>query len=235
MDIIETISNISNHKYQKINSNQYEQGNPYIKSCMEVKNNYIKIPNISSNNMDTLLPKNICNIVQFRTVFDKIIFHFDNILTIDNLFDYKNRFFDTISDDIYKSVSKRHNMLKKSMFSFVHESEYKIPDNKDVMLLLSSIINYNIIVIHENVYIKYCTKSDNRTITIDKHTNGKVYDDIASAEMELVHMNKYELLDFNSMKLSELKEYVQKNKIEVDSGIKKKEALIKYLSTQIKN
>lgn len=115
MDIIEKISNISNHKYQKINSNQYEQGNAYIKSCMDINNTYLKIPNISSNNHDTL-PKSICDIVQFRTVFDKIIFHFENILTIDNLFSYKNRFFDTISDDIYKSVSKRHNMLKKVCF-----------------------------------------------------------------------------------------------------------------------
>ena len=46
--ILDRISSINSHNYQKINSNKYQQGELYISSIVKRKeNDYIRIPKVS--------------------------------------------------------------------------------------------------------------------------------------------------------------------------------------------
>ena len=221
MDIIESISNISNHKYQNIVSNMFQQGLPYVKSYVQFNNGYVKIPKVEP-------------VVIFKTIFEKFVYHFDNMLTIDNLSEYKNRFFGMISEEVYKSVSRRHNILKKDTFSFIHETEFKIPTNKDVIMLMCSIIKYNVIILEKKMYTKYILDDNYKVLLISNVDNGVIYDNVVEVEMKLRSDHKYENVDFASMKLSDIKEYIKINNIEISKDIKKKEDIINHLS-EIKN
>jgi len=221
MDVIEAVSNIDNHKYQNVITNDFKQGSKYIKTNFS-NNNYVKIPRINSK-------EKIKNIVKYTTVFDKIVCNFDNMLNIDNITEYRNRFFDLISDDVYKSVSRRHNILKKDLFAFVHETEFVVPKNNEVIMLLGTIIKCNIIIVYNKNYNKYEISTNDRTLVIDKDNNGKMYDNVLIAEMELITNGLYHNVDFSNMKLTEIKDYIKKNNINIDENIKKKNDIIEYL------
>lgn len=222
MDVIESISQIDNHKYQNVITNDFKQGSKYVKTDFNNKNNYVKIPRINSK-------EKIKNVVRYTTVFDKIVCNFDNMLNIDNITDYRNKFFDLIAEDVYKSVSRRHNILKKDLFAFVHENEYVMPKNNEVIMLLSTIIKCNVIIVLNKSYNKYEIKTNDKTLVIERDGNGKIYDDILIAEMELISNNIHHNVDFTNMKLTEIKDYIKKNNITIDQDIKKKSDIIQYL------
>lgn len=222
MDVIESISQISNHKYQNVITNDFKQGSKYIKSEFNKKNNYVRIPRNNSK-------ERIKNVVKYTTVFDKIVCNFDNMLNIDNMTDYRNKFFDLIAEDVYKSVSRRHNILKKDLFAFVHETEYVVPKNNEVIMLLSTIIKCNVIIVLNKSYNKYEFETNDKTLVIERDGNGRIFDDILIAEMELITNGIYHNVDFTNMKLTEIKDYIKKNNITIDQDIKKKSDIIQYL------
>lgn len=222
-ETINKISNISGHRFQKVNTNKYEQGNIYdICKESDVKNNYVKIPRVSNI---SLLEEGC------KTIFEKIFFVYENGRVIDNK--YKEIFFNTISDNVYKSISKRHNMLKKSMFTFIYDSDYTLPDSKDVIMLLSDILKMNILITFGKTYHKYSEEFD-RTLILRKDKNTVIKESLLEADMELVSEGYYRDADLDNMKMIEIKEYVKQYNIVIPITVKKKQDIINIIKEYIK-
>ena len=221
--IFDRISSINTHNYQKINSNKYQQGEMYISSIVKRKeNDYIRIPKVSQG---------FFNKETYKTLFEKLVIVYENQYNID-MNEYKQKFFDSLSNDVYKSISKRHNVLKNNMFDFIFDTEYHIPMNKDVLTLFSNILKKNIIVIEKKEYVIFGSTFDT-TLVIDPK-NTRVFDGIEFAENQLIQEGYYEHIDFNNIKMTELKNYIEKYNIQIDKTIKKKDELIEKIK-EIKN
>lgn len=221
--IFDRISSINTHNYQKINSNKYQQGELYVSSIVKRKDNdYVRIPKVSYNPLNKEI---------YKTVFEKLVIVYENEYNID-MNEYKQKFFNMLSNDVYKSISKRHNVLKNSMFEFIHEREYKLPTNKDVLRLFSNILKKNIIVIAQRDYHVYGTQFDN-TLVIDPK-NTRLFAGIEFAENKLIEEGYYEHIDYTNIKMTELKSYIDKYNIQIDKNVKKKDELIEKIK-QIKN
>ena len=109
-EIFDRISSINTHNYQKLNSNRYQQGEMYISSIVKRKeNDFIRIPKVSHNPLNREV---------YKTLFEKLVIVYENQYNID-MNEYKQKFFNSLSNDVYKSVSKRHNVLKNNMFDFI--------------------------------------------------------------------------------------------------------------------
>ena len=217
MEVLKRVSSITCHKYQKLNTNGYEQGNPYIMNANNIssKNTFVKIIKHSKTPVkeDT-----------YKTIFEKLVFIYEagNMMDVR---EYKAKFFSSISDEIYKSVSKRHNVLKKEFFEFVNDTEFRIPKNKDIFILMSNILRNNIIILNEKDYHKIIDASFEKTIVISKSIT-RVFETLNEAEMKVIDEGYYEYVDLDAMKMTELKEYTQKYNLIIGSDVKKKADLI---------
>ena len=221
--IFDRISSINSHNYQKINANKYQQGEMYISSIVKRKeNDYIRIPKVSHNPLNKEI---------YKTLFEKLVSVYENQYNID-MNEYKQKFFNSLSNDVYKSISKRHNVLKNNMFDFIYDTEYKIPTNKDVLTLFSNILKKNIIVIEKKEYFIFGLTFDTTLVIDPKHT--RFFDGIEFAENQLIQEGYYEHIDFNNIKMTELKNYIDKYNIQIDKTIKKKDELIEKIK-EIKN
>jgi rhodanese-related sulfurtransferase len=194
--------------------NGYEQGNPYIIDTRS-DNHFVRIPKVSK--MPVLEET-------YKTVFEKLVFIYENGNMID-IREYKQKFFNSISDDIYKSLSKRHNVLKKDFFEFVNETTFVLPKNKDILVLLSNILKNNIIILNDYDFHKVCDESFDKTIVISSKKT-LVFNTLQEAEMSVVGDGYFEYVDVDGMKLTELKDYIQRYKLNIGDGVKKKADLI---------
>lgn len=217
------ISSINTHNYQKINSNKYQQGEMYVSSIVKRKdNNYVRVPKLSHNPSNT---------DKHKTLFEKLVMVYENGYNID-MNEYKQKFFNSLSNDVYKSISKRHNVLKNSMYDFIYETEYKLPTNKDVLTMFSNILKKNIIVVYKKEYHMYGTKFDSLLVIDSKNT--RLFDTIELAENQLIQEGYYEYIDYTNIKMTELKSYIEKYSMKIDKNVKKKDELIDKIK-EIKN
>ena len=167
----------------------------------------------------------------YKTLFEKLVIVYENQYNID-MNEYKQSFFNSLSNDVYKSISKRRNVLKNNMFDFIYDTEYNIPTNKDVLVLFSNILKRNIIAIDKKDYYIYGSSFDT-TLVIDPN-NTRFFDGIEFAENQLIQEGYYESIDFNNIKMTELKNYIDKYNIHIDKTMKKKDDLIEKIK-RIKN
>jgi hypothetical protein len=220
MNAIKDIGVHSTHKFQKIMSNKYVQGEPYVTKELKITNKYINIPKISS----------VSNFQNKTSIFDKLAFFSENGIIMD-LPLYKDKFVKSISDEIYKSVSKRHGVLKKDMFAFVYDTEFIRPINKDVITLFSNIFKKNIILIFNKDFHTYTSDYDT-TMVIGVDTI-YIEDSFECALFNLQTKGLFQYHDLNNMKITELKEYAKTYNIDITNA-KKKCDIIKLLQ-DIKN
>ena len=233
MDIISIFENkASLHKFQKIIPNSYEQGNEYMISKNHFNNAYIRVPKtISAKRVNTL------QLQSLNTLFEKILFIYENGVVLD-FEKYKNLFYNSLSDDVFKSVSKRHQLLKKDMFAFVYDREIKLPSNKDVLKLLSNILNVNIVLcVNKKEYLINEVKNVNKSILVcieDINLEEKTYDSLERCVYDLNFKELKEYRNYKELKLPELKEYALLYNINIQS-LKKKGDILEAIEKEIKN
>ena len=98
--------------------------------------------------------------------------------------------------------------------------------------MFSNILKKNIIVIEKKEYFVYGSSFDT-TLVIDPKST-RIFDGIEFAENQLIEEGNYEHIDFNNIKMTELKNYIDKYNIQIDKTIKKKDELIEKIK-EIKN
>lgn len=212
--ILDRIEGINFHKFQKQQINIYEQGNKLDRKTNNDDNRYVSVPKI----MNLHVKKNN----EMKTVFEKIVYIYENGEQAD--VKYKEKFYRSLSDEVYKSVSKRYNILKKNMMEFIYETEYALPIQKEIVVLLCNILKSNIVITLGNEYYKY-VEGFEKTILIDERKSC-VYDTQDLCEMDLASKGYYENVDLSKMKLFDIKRYIEKYKMVMPDNIKKKEDLI---------
>ncbi|QOI90175.1 hypothetical protein QKU58_gp156 [Pyramimonas orientalis virus] len=223
MDSIKRIATVTAHRYQTIHCNHFEQGNPYdVYDSKNEKNTFVRIPKVSQNPLREEI---------YKTLFEKLVFIYENGNMMD-IQQYKNKFFNSVSDEMYKSVSKRHNVLKKDMYAFINETEYIVPKNKDVLVLLSNILQNNIFVVVGNQFHKISDKFE-RTIVVTSKTT-TIFGSVTAAEMTIVGDGLYESVDLDGMKVVEIKEYAKRYNLQLDETVKKKVDMIGKLKELMK-
>lgn len=219
--VIDKIATINFHKFQKLNSNGYEQNGNKFNSCIENKkqNSFVTIPRTRSS-----VSSQYDNYDAMTSVLEKVVFLCENGERADVA--YKERFFESISDEVYKSVTKRYHMLKKNMFEFIYETKYALPAQKEIIFLLCNILKTNLIITMGNEYYKYVDDAHEKTILINDRKS-RVYDSCEMCEIELSAKGYYEHLDLDKLKVSELKEYAKRYGMDLSEvGGKKKDDLI---------
>lgn len=233
MDIISIFEKkVLVHKFQKIIPNIYEQGHDY-KICQEKqsKNTFIRVP----KNITTI--KNDNTLQSSKSVFEKIAFIYENGIILD-FEKYKNIFYNSLSNEVFKSISKRHQLLKKDMYTFVYDREINLPNNKDIFKLLSSVLNINLVFcISDKEYHFYKTENNYKTILIcikDISIEEKKYDTLENCIYDLNNKGLKEYKNYKELKLPELKEYAIFHNINIKT-IKKKADIIELIEKEIKN
>ena len=234
MNIISIIEEIiSKHNYQKIIPNNYEQGNNYVGQVSDNIPNNRFIPytrnNYTTINREKKKPyETTNNTLALKSVFEKILFLYENGAILD--FDqYKIHFYNSLSDDVFKSISKRHQVLKKDVYTFVNDNEFGYPKNKDVLKLFSTILNVNIVIcINEKQYISHKNDNHDKTILILNSDKSKFLEErIYSTYEEMLHdilLHKYtEYKNIADMKVHELREYVKDLDINITACKTKKD------------
>lgn len=221
--LINRIQQIDKHNYQKIMSNDFQQGCKYepLMTNQTKSNKYVRAVNVSLNKHEVEKEVYIC-----KTLFEKLVSVFENIYLLD-MTEYRGSFFNSISMEMYKSVSKRCNVLKQHMFDFIYETTYKLPPSKDVLVLFSNILKKNIIVVYEKDFYVYNAVFE-ATITITSSTTN-VHDCMDSALYELTNRGYYEYIDLNTAKVGELREYIKRYNLNVEESVKKRSALIERI------
>ena len=202
------ISTITNHDYQKIASNMFEQGNEYIINKVNTKNVYIQ-------------PKK-CSTMKPNTIFEKLVEISEKNNTIDFM-QYRKTFLDTLSIDFLKTISKRVCVLKKDLHEFVFDTSYKIPENKNVMHIFCNILNKNIIVVYHNNFELYKNKNTVDETIVLYNNYYREYNNVNMAKYRLIEEQKYEIVNFDNLKVNELKEYAQIHNIDISEYKKKKD------------
>lgn len=219
--VIDRIATINFHKFQKLNPNGYEQNGNKSNGCIggnKKQNSFVTIPRARGS---VTSQDDIYDVM--TSVFEKVVFLCENGERAD--VPYKVRFFESISDEVYKSVTKRYHMLKKNMFEFIYETKYALPAQKEIIFLLCNILKTNLIITMGNEYYKY-TDTYDKTILINDRKS-RVYDSCDMCEMVLSGKGYYGHLDLDKLKVSELKEYAKRYGMDLSevSG-KKKEDLV---------
>lgn len=241
-------SNVFYHKFQTIVPNKYEQGNPYVTSKFKnTTNDYLKFTvkktkttNINNKTSHTFPSKSSSfdRIVQRKSMFEKIAFAYEGGAILD--FDkYKTVFYNSVSDAVYKSISKRHQLLKKDLYAFINETEFVIPKNKDVLSLFSNVLSTNLMIcINKKIYMKFENPKWSSTVVVftDAPTDSDCvhYRNILEATLKLGEAGMHEYKEYKDMKIAELKEYADNLGI-VDVKNKKKNELIEAIHAIYKN
>ena len=231
MNIVQIVSNIKDHKIQKLLTNSFEQGNQYVQhsSLMSVTNKFIEIPDTKCAPSSAASPG--AAFQSAPSIFDKVAMMMENGVILDKL-TYKNAFYNQITNDIYRSVSKRHVALKKDLFEFVFDDTYKLPANKDVVRLFQRVINMNVVIcVSDQWFGTYMNDGAETGLTVvvrEPSSFATPYDSFSAAKEVLVREGLREKRDFVSMKVSELQAYVQEYHIDV-SGLRKKQDIIEKL------
>ena len=237
ISVIDKIATINFHKFQKLNPNGYEQ-NDNPAGCIggggssKKQNAFVTIPRTRSSGASQEDSDDV-----MTSVFEKVVFVCENGERADVA--YKERFFRSISDEVYKSVTKRYHVLKKHMFEFIYETKYALPAQKEIIFLLCNILKTNLIITVGNEYYKYAEDAHEKTILINNRKS-QVYDSCEMCEIELSAKDYYEHLDLDKLKVTELKEYAKRCGMDLSEvGCKKKEELVanikKYKDAKNKN
>lgn len=216
--VIDRIAVIDFHKFQRLNTNAYEQGSGDLDVSRNKQNSFVSIPRTKPPTRSRENEEDV-----MTSVFEKIVYVYENGECADVA--YKKRFFESISDEVYKSVTKRYHMLKRNMFEFVYETKYALPAQKDIIFLLCNILKTNMFITMGNEYYKYTDTYDKTILIHDRKS--RVFDSCDLCEMELSSKGYYEYLDLDKLKLGELKAYAQRYGMDLSEvGGKKKEDLV---------
>lgn len=240
MNIISIIEGIvSKHNYQKVNPNKYEQGNKYVGQVSDNIFDNRFIPYTRNGSTTVKREKNrhfetTKNTLILKSIFEKMLFLYENGVILD-FNQYKNHFYNSLSDDVFKSISKRHQVLKKDVYTFVNDNEFCLPKNKDVLKLFSTIMNVNIVIcINEKQYIAYKINNYDKTILVLNNEKCKFLEDkIYTTYEEMLHdllIHKFtEYKNIADMKVNELREYVKELDINI-TGCKTKKDIIESIT-----
>lgn len=235
MDIVPIVNNIKScHNFQKLFPNHYEQGNVYDKCCQYQfeNNNYVRFvkPNHRSTGRVSC-PKPLRPTHNPPTsLFEKLVYIHESGVIM-NFVEYKNVFYNSLSNEIYKSVSKRHQLLKKDMYTFVHDIDFVLPTNKDVLLMMSQILAANIVVlVSSREFVCFRNTKVDRSILLVNHNvtaNNTLKDDLYPTFEALFGtmcaLNYVEFKNVTDMKIAELKTYASSLGINLVALKKKKE------------
>ena len=219
--VLDKIEAINYHTFQKLQKNGYEQGSKLEDTTKTNKENkYVFVPKACCKQEQKPISIDI-----MKTVFEKIVYICENGEEAD--VKYKERFYRSFSDEIYKSVSKRFNILKKNMLEFIYEKDYVLPKQKEIIFLLCSVLKTNIIITIGKEYYKYHEQFEKTILVNEKESS--VYSSCEHCEMDLACKGYYENVDFNKMRLLDIKMYIEKYKIQIPETLKKKEEIIRRI------
>ena len=249
-------SQVFDHKFQRLTPNKYEQGNEYVVSKNKCNNRFINIPrynasrsesrngpvngsrNVPVGNGSRNVPlqsngsRNVNKFLIQKTLFEKISFVHERGRILD-FSEYKNIFHNSLSDDVYRSVSKRHQCLKRDFYAFIHETEFVLPKNKEVLRLFSNVLNTNLMVcLNKKMYVNYSNPKWDNTI-VASVDDSVLYKCELEATMELAEKGMCEHTEYKDMKITELKVYAEKLGVDIKS--KKKAELLELIADIYKN
>lgn len=234
-------SQVFNHKFQRLTPNKYEQGNDYVVSKNKCNNNrFINVPrNAIGRDASRNVPQRGSisdgsrnKFLNQTTLFEKISFVHERGRILD-FAEYKNIFHNSISDDVYRSVSKRHQCLKRDFYAFIHETEFVVPTNKEILRLFSNVLNTNLMVcLNQKMYLNYSNPKWDNTIVVSIDDSA-LYKSELEATMKLTEKGLCEHVEYKDMKITELKAYAEKLGIDIKN--KKKAELLELIADIYKN
>ena len=220
---MEVISNITNHDFQMIKSNKFEQGNSYLVHAKSNKNKFFSIP--------TNMKKDVG--ISVQTLYAQLVPIIENKYIVD-LDDYTLNFKKLINNEILKTITNRYNVLKKDLFSFIDEKTYKIPSNPDVMKMFCTLCKCNFIVISvekKNTFHMFTANDYAKTYVLSQNSQ-TIFDTLEEGVYSMREKGLYEVVNFEKMKLSELMEYAHKSNINL-KGFKKKQDVLNEISKKL--
>jgi hypothetical protein len=219
------LEKINHHVFQPIKISSYEQGNEYHQK--PVKNSYIQVATTLSNNNQSA-----------RAIQP----YFNLILEVEeghNVIDYakvKKEFFENVSTEVLKSISKKHVVLKQDLFDFVYNTEVDVPKNKNVMDLVCVLNKKSYIIVKGNRFNVYINDDHQETVILYDKSNEYCVrmPNVHEGKVLLIAKGYIENVHLKALKLVDLKAYAFSNGITIDN-LKKKDEIVDTIERYIKN
>jgi hypothetical protein len=223
--ILAEIGTIDHHVFQHINTNEYEEGNSYVRKG--ISNTFVEFK-------------------QSKKIIAKSASYFNQILEIEeghNVIEHdkcKKSFFDNLSNNVLKNVSKKHVILKQDVYEFVYSNDNMIPANRNVMDLFCMLNHKSYILVKNKMFytFKFGDEYQETFVLYDKPPSHEVvfhkFQTVAEAQSNLTNSGYIQNVILKNLKLAELKAYANLHNIKIEH-LKKKDELIDHIDTYIKN
>lgn len=219
------LENIDHHMFQPIKTTTYEQGNEYRQKL--VKNNYIQVATT------TLNKKQLVKAIQpyFNLILEVEEGH--NVIEYANV---KKKFFENVSTEVLKSISKKHLVLKQDLYEFVYNTKVDVPKNKNVMDLICLLNKKSYIIVKGKRFDVFINEDYQETVILYDQTDEYYVrmPNVHDSKVLLIAKGYIENVHLKALKLVDLKAYALSNGINIDK-LKKKDEIVDTIDRYIQN
>ena len=147
--------------------------------------------------------------------------------------EYKDRLSDLITDDILKSVTSKHRMLRGLVLDELDKRRFS-PPSKEVARVLAKMVAFNLIVVDAkrlSFYTAAAAADIQKTVVIGDLPM-EMYESPAIARSTFENSPFAEELPFKTMKISELRSYAERALRSKEEASGKREDLIRRLEVR---
>jgi hypothetical protein len=223
--MVDMFKGIDAYKINPIHKNRFEQstaskepdGVPRVKPCFFLPR---KETGVSAKRAP---PKRVPNIVEVLAVI------LEGHSLVDHT-EYKDRLVELITDDILKSVTSKHRVLRGLVLDELDKRRFS-PPSKEVARVLAKMVGFNLMIVDAkrmSFFFAEAAADIPNTVVIGDLPM-ELYRSPAEARSTFENTSFAEELPFKTMKISELRAYAEKALSAKEEALGKREELVRRL------
>lgn len=223
--MVEMFKSIDAYKINPIHKNGFEQS--FVSNCIDrdapVKTCFFLPRKEDGVSAKRAAPKKVLNIVEILAVI------LEGHSLVDHT-EYKDKLSDLITDDILKSVTSKHRVLRGLVLDEFDKTRFT-PPSKEVVRVFAKMVAFNLMVVDAkkmSFYIAEAGVDIQKTVVIGDLPM-EMYESLAIARSTFENSPFAEELPFKTMKISELRSYAERALVSKDEASGKREELIRRL------
>lgn len=223
--MVDMFKGIDAYKINPIHKNRFEQSASFeaVDCAPRVKTCFFLPRKENGVSAKRALPKKVPNIVEVLAVI------LEGHSLVDHT-EYKDRLVELITDDILKSVTSKHRVLRGLVLDELDKRHFS-PPSKEVARVLAKMVGFNLMVVDAkrmSFFFAEAAAKISKTVVLGDLPM-ELYQSPAEARSTFENTSFAEELPFKTMKISELRAYAEKALSAKEAGAGKREELLRRL------